>query len=121
MPRAAAVDIIRYASVRDPGRGINLAILTRRGFTKPEPVAVQTWRVHIRNTGVHALCEARPMSRTAFDRTTFAADPRIARMKWNRTRRFPIGRRRRADGSPYTLGVQIESGRQLAAHRIALL
>ena len=84
--RAAAIDIIRYASVRDPDRGTNVALLTCRDFTKPEPVSLQTWRIHIRDTGVQAICEA-PKSRIIFDRATFAADRRIAGLHWNRTRR----------------------------------
>ena len=83
--RAASIDIIRYASVRDPTGGINLALLTCRVFTGREPVALQTWRIHLRDTGVQAICEA-PRSRIAFDRTTFAGDPRIAALNWNRTR-----------------------------------
>ncbi len=81
--RAAAIDIVRYASVRDPGKGINLAILTCRAFTKPEPVALQTWRINLGANGAQAICEA-PTARIAFDRDAFAADPRIAKLKWRR-------------------------------------
>jgi hypothetical protein len=81
--REAAVDVIRYRSVRDPRKGINLALLGCRAFARPEPTAFQTWRVYIRDVGVQAICEA-PRLRIAFDRDSFAADPRIAKLKWQR-------------------------------------
>lgn len=81
--RAAAVEVIRYRSVRDPAKGMNLALLACRAFTKPEPVSLQTWRIHLRETGAQAICEA-PKARLAFDRATFATDPRIAAMQWAR-------------------------------------
>ena len=79
--REAAVDVIRYRSVRDPRKGINLALLGCRAFARPEPTAFQTWRVYVRDVGVQAICEA-PRLRIAFDRDSFAADPRIAKLKW---------------------------------------
>ena len=81
--RMAAIEIIRYRSVRDPQRGMNLALLTCRAFAKPEPVRLQTWRIRLSATGAQAICEA-PKFRLAFDRNTFAADPRIAALQWNR-------------------------------------
>jgi hypothetical protein len=81
--RTTSIEIIRYRSVRDPQRGMNFALLACRVFAKPEPVRLQTWRIHLRATGAQAICEA-PKSGIAFDRTTFAADPRIAALRWNR-------------------------------------
>lgn len=81
--RGAAVEAIHYRSVRDPAGGMNLALLTCRAFARPQPVAYRTWRIHLRASGAQAICEA-PRSGLAFDRDTFAADPRIAAMKWNR-------------------------------------
>jgi hypothetical protein len=81
--RAARIEIIRYASIRDPGGGMNLALLTCRAFLKREPTAQQTWHIHLNAAGVHAVCEA-PKSRITFDRECFAADPRIAKMRWDR-------------------------------------
>ena len=81
--RAAAIEIIRYRSVRDPKHGMNLALLTCRVFTDPEPIGRQTWRIHLRETGAQAICEA-PKSGLAFDRDAFASDPRIAAMRWER-------------------------------------
>jgi hypothetical protein len=36
--RAAGIEVIRYRSVRDPRRGMNLALLRGRVFAKPKPV-----------------------------------------------------------------------------------
>jgi hypothetical protein len=80
--RAAMIDVIRYRSVRDK-EGIGLALLACRVFTAPEPTALQTWRIHLAETGVRAISEA-PRSGLAFDREAFAADPRIAAMAWRR-------------------------------------
>lgn len=55
--RAAQIEAIRYASVRDPGRGINLVLLSCRAFAKPKPVAQQTWRIRLSDAGAQAVCE----------------------------------------------------------------
>ena len=81
--RTADVEVIRYRSVRDPDRGGNLALLTCRAFAAPEPVERQTWRIRLGRTGVQAICEF-PAARIGFDRAAFAADPRIATMRWDR-------------------------------------
>lgn len=77
------IDAIRYASVRDPQRKQNLAILRCRAFARPEPTAYQTWRLLLSSNGARALCE---MPRAAFDygRDAFLPDPRIAAMRWER-------------------------------------
>ncbi len=81
--RAAKIQVIRYASVRDPGHGLNLALLTCRAFTSPKPIEQQTWHIRLSEAGAQAVCEA-PKSGITFDRKTFAADPRIARLRWVR-------------------------------------
>jgi hypothetical protein len=80
--RAAKVEVIRYASVRDM-RGMNLALLTCRVFTKPNPLDQQTWHIRLSETGAQAICEA-PKLGITFDRKSFSADPRIARLRWFR-------------------------------------
>jgi len=80
--RTAAIDALRYASVRDR-EGIGLALLACRVFTAPEPTALQTWRIHLAETGVSAISEA-PRSGLSFDRDAFVADPRIRTMDWRR-------------------------------------
>jgi hypothetical protein len=81
--RSAAIEIVRYRSVRDPKAGMNVALLTCRAFARPEPVEFRTWRIHLSASGAQAICEA-PKSGLAFDRDSFATDPRIASLKWNR-------------------------------------
>jgi hypothetical protein len=80
--RAAGLEAIRYASARDPG-GINIALLTCKAFSVTAPLERQTWRLQLDGRGVRALC-AHPGRRLEFDRTAFAADPRIAGLQWER-------------------------------------
>lgn len=81
--RAASIEIIGYLSVRDPDRGRNFALLTCHAFAKRQPLEHQTWHIRLSETGAQAICEA-PKSGITFDRKSFAADPRIAKMKWDR-------------------------------------
>ena len=80
--RAAGVQAIRYPSARD-ARGVNLALLACAAFAVTAPLERQTWRLHLDGGGVRALCEF-PEQRLAFDRQSFAADPRIAALAWER-------------------------------------
>jgi RES domain len=81
--RTANIDVIRYASVRDPQHRLNVALLHCRAFAKPAETARQTWRIHLSASGVRTQCE---MPRTAldFDRNALVGDPRILRMAWER-------------------------------------
>ena len=83
--RAAKVEIIRYRSVRDPSPapdyGHNLALLTSRAFTRPRPIAQQTWLVRLSAAGAQAVCE-QPKSGITFDRVTFELDSRIGKLRW---------------------------------------
>ena len=81
--REASVDIIQYASARDP-KGINLAVLGCAAFAAAHPVDRQTWRCDIGPSGVRAV-SAFPDVRLEFDRATFADDPRIAALRWERS------------------------------------
>jgi RES domain len=81
--RAALVEIIRYASVRDPQMRANLAVLTCSAFKQSDPIYRQTWRIHLSETGARALCEF-PRKTIAFDQAAFATDPRLAKMVWAR-------------------------------------
>lgn len=83
--RSARIEIIGYLSVRDPRHGRNLALLTCRAFTRPKPLRQQTWHVRLSETGAQAVCEA-PKVGITFDRATFAADRRIAKLRWQRQR-----------------------------------
>lgn len=81
--REAGIEIIRYAAVRDPAGGFNLALLTCRAFAARKPSAQQSWRMHLSAAGVQAIGET-AKARLTFDRTAFARDPRIARLRWER-------------------------------------
>lgn len=45
--REAGVEAIRYASVRDPQRGGNCAVLAWSAFAHPAPVEAQTWSLAV--------------------------------------------------------------------------
>jgi RES domain len=81
--RSAKIDAIRYESVRDPAHRANIALLTCRAFAGSDVVDRQTWHFHLSGTGIRAACEF-PKQTIAFDRSAFARDPRISRMKWER-------------------------------------
>ncbi|WP_247889838.1 RES family NAD+ phosphorylase [Azospirillum brasilense] len=81
--RQAGIQAIRYASVRDPDKGVCLALLTCAAFREPKPTTFQTWRIYLRGSGIQALCEF-PDIRLEFNRSTFIGDARIAAMRWDR-------------------------------------
>ena len=83
--RGLGVGILRYRSVRDPGGGANLAVLTCRAFAAPQPKDRQTWRIRIGPAGVQALRE-HPRLGLEFPPDSFATDPRLAGMAWARPR-----------------------------------
>ena len=79
--REAEIEVIRYQSARCDGK--NVALLTCRAFAEREPHARQAWRMHTSANGVRAVCAA-TAQRLAFDRRSFARDPRIASFNWDR-------------------------------------
>ena len=81
--RAAGIEIIRFASLRDPRHRLNVALLTCRAFRVKEPTARASWRVRVGSGGVQAVRDF-PRSSLEFGRDAFAADPRIAGMDWTR-------------------------------------
>ena len=81
--RAADIAVLRYTSVRDPGAGANFALLTCSAFAGTTPKEPQTWRIYLQASGIQALCDF-PRQALAFDRETFAPDPRIGKMVWER-------------------------------------
>lgn len=83
--RDIGAGLIRYASVRDPAGGANVAVLTCAAFRTPLPVDRQTWRIRISRTGAQAVCE-HPRRGIEFAQVSFAADPRLAAMDWDRPR-----------------------------------
>ena len=81
--RAAGIEVIRFASVRDPERRLNVALLTCRAFRAKEPTAARSWGIRLGPSGVQALREF-PKASLEFGRDAFAADPRIAAIGWER-------------------------------------
>ena len=81
--RTAGLDLIKYASVRDPLHRKNIAVLHYRAFAATEPTTRQTWRLLLNSNGARAICEM-PSESLDFDREAFQADPRIAAMQWSR-------------------------------------
>jgi hypothetical protein len=75
--RDAALEAIRYESVRDPNGRANVALLTCRVFSRNDAVERQTWHLHVGRAGVRAVCEA-PGRALAFGPDTFDKDPRLA-------------------------------------------
>ena len=80
--READADALRYPAARDP-EGVNVALLRCGAFAVRDPIARQTWRLGLNAHGVRAVCDF-PDARLEFDRGAFAADPRIARLRWDR-------------------------------------
>jgi hypothetical protein len=81
--REGAIDVIRYESVRDPQAGANVALLTCKAFARRAPQSRQSWRLRLGPQGIQAICEF-PKARLEFARDTFAGDPRLAEMIWDR-------------------------------------
>lgn len=81
--RAARIDALLYASVRDPQHRPNVALLSGRAFARPKETARQSWRLHFAAQGVRALCEG-PRQTLDFGREVFAEDKRMAAMVWER-------------------------------------
>ena len=81
--REAAIELIKYPSVRDPDHHANLAVLAPAAFAKSEPVDRRTWRIYLDSNGARAICES-PHRSLAFGRDAFNADPRMAGFVWDR-------------------------------------
>jgi hypothetical protein len=81
--RAAGLAVIRYKSVRDPGAGMNVALIACKAFSQDEPAERQTWRIQFGRSGARAVCEF-PDVRLEFQRDAFAANPRVAAFNWDR-------------------------------------
>lgn len=77
--RAAGATALRYASVRDPGNGRNIAVLSPAAFGATAPMEQQTWRLLVRMTGVRAVRDFGPEAfdfpRRGFDDPRLATEP----------------------------------------------
>ena len=83
--RTLLIEVLRYRSAR-VADGVNCALLTCRAFASREPVARQTWRIHLSAHGARCVCDF-PVAQLAFGREAFADDPRIAGLAWERDHR----------------------------------
>lgn len=81
--RAAEVEVLRFASVRDPQHRNNIALLTCRAFRSKAPIDRQSWRIRLSASGAQAVREF-PKGNLDFPRDAFATDPRIAALNWER-------------------------------------
>jgi hypothetical protein len=81
--RSVEIEAIKYSSVRDPKKQMNIALLTCKAFATADPVERQTWRIILGANGARALCEM-PRISLDFDRSAFRGDPRIDGMTWDR-------------------------------------
>jgi hypothetical protein len=75
--REAEIHLIRYRSVRDPGKRANIAILSCAAFSARNPVSFETWRIALSASGALALCD-RSDERLGFSWSEFSSDPRVA-------------------------------------------
>lgn len=81
--REAGLLLLRYASVRDPDRGRNVAVLSCTAFADGRIGERQTWRLRLSPSGVQAICDF-PDLRLDFPPAVFSADPRLSTLHWRR-------------------------------------
>src|SRR5262249_41108861 len=81
--RAAGIEAISYASARTATHALNPALLPCRVFTRSEEIGRQPWRIHFGASGVRLFCEM-PRQSVDLPAATFANDPRVKAMKWER-------------------------------------
>jgi len=74
--REAKIEAIRYQSVRDPGSGANLALLSSAAFRSTRPEAAETWHVFLREMSIQALREM-PRLTLELPFSAWNADPRV--------------------------------------------
>ena len=75
--RGAKIEAIRYESVRDPGHGANLALLSPASLAANTPTSLQTWWMLLRRDRVDTVREM-PRVALSFDYSTWSAtDPSI--------------------------------------------
>jgi hypothetical protein len=80
--RKAGAEILRFQSARAPD-GVCIAVLSCNAFAENAPQDRETWWIGAGRSGAYAIREF-PAARLQFNRNAFAADPRIAKMRWER-------------------------------------
>ena len=66
--RDAHIEIIRYASVRDPGHGACAAVLDPKAFGRARPRGLETWFIAASRKRVRCACEERGAATWEFSR-----------------------------------------------------
>ena len=56
--RSEGIELIIYASVRDPCQKSNVAILSCQAFAANTPTQYQSWQLFFNKAGTHAICES---------------------------------------------------------------
>jgi len=74
--RVGGLQAIRHRSVRDPGNGANLALLSPEAFRATRPESWETWHVFLREVSAQAVREM-PRLRLEIPYSAWAADPRV--------------------------------------------
>lgn len=80
--RSEGVQLIRYASVRDPEHKPNAAILTCEAFAAPAPTQNQTWRLWFNKAGIHAICDFHEQ-KFSIAPTQWTSDERLRSLSWS--------------------------------------
>jgi hypothetical protein len=75
--RESGIELLRYASVRDPEHRESVAVMALRVFKTTAPARLQSWRFLMKADRVIAFCES-PSLRREFPLSAFAADMRLA-------------------------------------------
>ncbi|MCY4270681.1 MAG: RES family NAD+ phosphorylase [Gammaproteobacteria bacterium] len=81
LARAESIQLIRYASVRDPCHKPNAAILACEAFSATAPSQNQTWRLWFNEKGIHAVCEFKGQ-RFSVSPEVWQTDPKLKAFDW---------------------------------------
>ncbi len=76
--RGAALELIRYRSVRDARGRANVAVLAPAAFAEIAPHRTETWLIFPRRDSVQVWREFPSNAKFEFEHRDFAADPRVA-------------------------------------------
>lgn len=88
MARSAQIKAIRYRSVRDPDKGVNVAVLSCGAFAADKPSGQQTWHIMLKPKTVQ-LWRENPRNGYEVHISDLANDPRIATY-YSRSNRFEL-------------------------------
>ena len=80
--RSECIEIILYASVRDPNHNPNAAILCCQAFATKAPTQYQSWQILFNKAGMHAICESREIQ-FSIAPELWKIDERLRHLDWN--------------------------------------